>query len=69
MQWLALSTVLWIALGVVGLRWLRRRRKKNSLCHRCRYDLLDICDRPERPYAQECDLFQELEDEDDGYCE
>jgi hypothetical protein len=62
MQWLVLSAVLWLVLVVVGWRWWLRRKRRRSLCRNCQYDYLDICDLPQRPYAQECDTYLPIED-------
>jgi hypothetical protein len=51
---------------VVSFLWRRHRKTgdRRYLCHRCRYDELDLCTRPERPRAETCDIFL-LDEEDD----
>jgi uncharacterized Zn-finger protein len=39
---------------------LHRAEGKSFLCPSCSYDADDTCNFPQRPYAQECTLYQNL---------
>jgi len=65
MDWLILSALLWVALGLIGWRIVRRRRSRQSLCRNCQYDYLDVCRDPRRPHARECDIYLPIEDADE----
>lgn len=39
---------------------LHRATGSESLCESCTYDLDDTCTLPQRPYARECTLYQDV---------
>lgn len=47
------------AYGHTGIP-LHRATGNQYLCHSCTYDADDTCNFPQRPYAKECTLYQDI---------
>ncbi len=61
---LIFSLVLCVSVFVFLYRRHRKTSDRRYLCHRCRYNRLELCDRDDRPRSTNCDIFQPDEEWD-----